>query len=221
MPLRERGPQLKLSESEVITRAVAGNSLGLTQEKELWTYFQRHDTHFFPALHQLWRSTSVRQAAKLWAIKERLWCGLRDEEIGSDPSQSIVDRVPLPVGRFARAPWCVRSRREASAGKDHADRQTFSGFRLHAQVSWPGLLTHMFLAPANEADGEMVPVLLEGTTGVVGSRNSWLPDRQAFLRTTGILLQAPFRKAHSPQAAAYQRPVLGRVRSLIDPCSVN
>ena len=105
----------------------------------------------------------------------------------------------------------------ASYGKDHADRQTFYGFRLHAGLSWPGVLTRVFLAPANEADGEIVPLMLEGITGVVlGDRNYWLPDLQAYLRTKGILLQAPFRKAHSPQAAAYQSPVLGRVRYLID-----
>jgi len=51
---------------------------------------------------------------------------------------------------------------------------------------------------------------------VLGDRNYWWPDLQAFLRTKGIVLQAPFRKAHSPQAAAYQSPVLGRVRYLID-----
>ncbi|HEX4207928.1 MAG TPA: transposase [Ktedonobacteraceae bacterium] len=106
---------------------------------------------------------------------------------------------------------------EASYGKDHADRQTFYGFRLHAQVSWPGVLTHLFLAPANESDGEIAPLVLEGTTGVVlGDRNYWLPDLQAFLRTKGTSLQAPFRKAHSPKAAAFQSRVLGRVRYLID-----
>jgi hypothetical protein len=39
---------------------------------------------------------------------------------------------------------------------------------------------------------------------------------QAFLRTKGIVLQAPFRLAHSPKAAVYHSPVLGRVRYLID-----
>jgi hypothetical protein len=75
----------------------------------------------------------------------------------------------------------------------------------------------VFLVPANESDGEIVPLLLQDTTGVVlGDRNYWLPDLQAFLQTKGILLQAPFRKAHSPQAAGYQSHVLGHVRSLID-----
>lgn len=198
--LRARGPAPKLSDSEVLTMEVVGSYLGLSQDKELFDYFQRHYRHFFPALGSLHRTTFVRQAANLWVVKEHLWCWLRDEVIPHDPLMSIVDSVPLPVCRFARAPWCVRFRGQASYGKDHADRQTFYGFRLHAQLSWPGLLTRVFLAPANASDGEIVPILLEGTTGVVlGDRNYWLPDLQAFLRTKGIFLQAPFRQAHSRQ----------------------
>ncbi|HEY7417608.1 MAG TPA: transposase [Ktedonobacteraceae bacterium] len=181
--LRTRGAEPKLTDSEVITMEVVGSYLGMAQDKELFLYFQRHYTHFFPALHRLSRSTFVRQAANLWAVKEHLWCWLRDEVISYDPTLSMIDSVPLPVCRFARAPWCVRFRGQASSGKDHADRHTFYGFRLHAQLSWPGLLTRLFLAPANEADGEIVPVVLEGATGVVlGDRNYWLPDVQACLR---------------------------------------
>lgn len=215
--VRERGPKPTLSDSEVITMEMVGSYLGENQDKALYEYFRENWSHFFPQLRQVHRTTFVRQAANLWALKERLWCWLRDEVISYDPFMSIVDSVPLPVCRFARAPWCARFRGEASYGKDHADRQTFYGFRLHAQLSWPGLLTRAFLAPANEADGEIAPILLEGTSGVVlGDRNYWLPDLQAYLRTKGIFLQAPFRKAHSPQAAQYQSRVLGRVRYLID-----
>lgn len=215
--LRARGPAPKLSDSEVITMEVVGSYLGLSQDKKLFDYFRQHYTHFFPALVGLHRTSFVRQAANLWAVKERVWCWLRDEVISYDAAMSIVDSVPLPVCRFARAPWCVRFRGVASYGKDHADRQTFYGFRLHAQVSWPGLLTRVFLAPANESDAEIAAVLLEGSTGVVlGDRNYWLPDLQAHLRSKGILLQAPFRRANSPKAAAYQSSVLGRVRYLID-----
>jgi hypothetical protein len=211
--LRSRGYAPKLSDSEAITLEVVGSYLGLSQDQELFDYFRRHYRHFFPALSRLHRTTFVRQAATLWAIKERLWCWLRDEVISYDPLMSIVDSVPLPVCRFARASWCVRFRGQASYGKDHANRQIFYGFRFHAQLSWPGVLTRVFLAPANESDGAIVPLLLEGTMGVVlGDRNYWLPDLQAYLRTKGILLQAPFRKAHAPQAAAYQSRVLGRVR---------
>lgn len=215
--LRQRGPSPKLSGSEVLTIEVVGSYLGLSQDKKLLNYFRDHYAHFFPALTQVHRSTFVRQAANLWSLKERLWCHLRDEVVRQDPGIGIIDSMPVPVCRFARAPWCRRFRGTASYGKDHADRQTFYGFRLHLRLGWPGVITHVFLAPANEQDGEIAPVVLEGTHGVVlGDRNYWVPDVQADLRQQGILLQAPFRKAHSPKAAAYESPVLGRVRYRID-----
>ena len=120
--LRERGPLPKLADSEVITMELVGTYLGLSQDQEVFDSFRRHYRHFFPAMGQGARSTFVQQAANLWAVKERLWCWLRDELISYDERMSIVDSVPLPVCRFARAPWCVRFRGVASYGKDHADR---------------------------------------------------------------------------------------------------
>src|SRR5579885_2797153 len=74
--LRQAGPEPKMSDSEGITMEIVGSYLGLTQDKALFEYFQRHDRHFFPALAHLDRTTFVRQAANLWAIKERLWIWL-------------------------------------------------------------------------------------------------------------------------------------------------
>ena len=142
---------------------------------------------------------------------------LRDGLIRHDELVGTIDRMPLPVCRFARALWCVRFRGQARSGKDHADRQTFDGFRLHLRLGWPGVIAHAYLAPANETDGEMAPIVLEGTQSLVlGDRASWVPDIQARLRQDGIVLQAPFRNTHSPQAAAYQSSVLRQVRSRSD-----
>jgi hypothetical protein len=215
--LRQRGPMPQLADSEVVTMEIVGMYLGESQDSEVFTYFQRHYRHFFPGIGQIDRSTFVRQAANLWAVKERLWIALRDHLLRQDELVGIIDSMPLPVCRFARAPWCVRFDGLARYGKDLSSRQTFYGFRLHLRLGWPGVITHAFLAPANETDGEIAPVVLEGTNGLVlGDHSYWLPDLQASLRKKGILLQAPFRLAHSPQAAAYQSSVLGRVRYLID-----
>jgi hypothetical protein len=208
--LRQRGPLPRLADSEVLTMKVVGAYLGLSQDKARFAYFHQHYQHFLPALAEVHRTTFVRQAANLWAIKERLWCALRDQVVRHDWQLSIINSMPLPVCRFARAPWCVRFRGIASYGKDHADRQTCYGFRLHVRVGWPGLITHLFLAPANEADGEIAPLILAGTQGIaLGDRNYWLPELQAALRSQGLRLLAPFRKAHSAKAVAYHRPVLG------------
>lgn len=215
--LRQRGPCPKLTDSEVVTMEIVGSYLGMSQDEELFAFFREHYASFFPHMAQIHRTTFVRQAANLWAIKERLWMLLRDSLIQHDALVGIIDSMPLPVCRFARAPWCIRFRGVARYGKDHADRQTFYGFRLHLRLGWPGVITHAFLAPANEPDGEMAPIVLEGTQGVVlGDRAYWVPDIQASLRTKGILLQAPYRTARAPQAAAYQSSVLGQVRYRID-----
>jgi hypothetical protein len=125
--------------------------------------------------------------------------------------------VPVPVCQFAWATWCWRFRGIAIYGKDHSIRQTFYGFRLHARICWPGVLTHLFLAPANEQDYEIAPLLTEGTCGLaLGDRNYWLPRIQQEIRAQGVVLLAPFRRASSPKSKATESAVQGRVRSRID-----
>jgi hypothetical protein len=109
--LRQAGPQPTLSDSEVITIELVGSYLGLSQDQELVEFFGHHYSHFFPALLSLNRTTFVRHAANLWAVKERLWLLLRDELIRQDELVSIIDSMPIPVCRFARAPLvCPLSR---------------------------------------------------------------------------------------------------------------
>ena len=215
--LRSRGPEPKLADSEVITMEVVGTYLGIAQDKALYEYFQRHYAHFFPELSHIHRTTFVRQASNLWVLKERLWCLIRDSWLFYDEAVAILDSVPIPVCRFARATWCRRFRGMARYGKDHSIRQTFYGFRLHARVCWPGVITHLFLAPANEQDYEIAPLLTDGTLGIaLGDRNYWLPRIQQEIRAQGVVLLAPYRFASSPKSKGTQSRVLGRVRYRID-----
>jgi Transposase DDE domain len=214
--LRQRGPMPKLTDSEVITMEVVGTYLGLSQDQEMFDYFRRHYMHFFPLMAQVDRTTWLRQAANLWAVKERLWCLIRDRLLLYDPTVAIVDSLPIPVCQFARAYRCHRFDDTASFGKDHTCRQTFYGFRLHLRLCWPGVITQMYLAPANEQEGEVVWDLTAGTNGsLLGDRTYWLPTLQAALRKIGVVLLAPFRKASSQPAHSWSA-VLGRVRYRIE-----
>ena len=214
--LRQRGPMPKLADSEVLTMEVIGTYLGLNQDKALFIYFRRHWTTYFPALAHLHRTTFVRQAANLWAIKERLWCAVRDDLLSYDPTVAIVDSFPIPVCQFARAYRCRRFRGEARYGQDHTARQTFYGFRLHARVCWPGVITQMQLTPANLHEGDVVLDLTEGTRGLLlGDRNYWLPKLKQALSRRGICLVTPFRSAKHAPAHRWSR-VLGRVRYWTD-----
>ena len=121
--LRPRGPQPVLTDSEVLTMEVGGESLGLAHDRALFAYFRQHSVHFFPALRTLHRTTFIRQAANLWRLKERLWQCLLDQ-IPHDPRFAIIDSCPLPVCQFARAYRGRRFRGEAACGKDTLVRQT-------------------------------------------------------------------------------------------------
>jgi hypothetical protein len=85
-----------------LTIEVVGEFLGIDTDKGLYEFFRRHYLEWFPALGQIHRTTFVRQAADLWAVKARLWCHLL-EQLEFDPELSIVDSFPVLVCRFARA----------------------------------------------------------------------------------------------------------------------
>lgn len=213
--LRQRGPNPLLQDSEVLTMEVVGAYLGFEQDSALFTYFHRHWSHFFPALRSRHRTTFVRQAANLWVVKERLWQYVL-QQIPHDSQLAIVDSLPLPVCRFARAYRCRRFPGEVAYGKDTLTRQTFYGFRLHVRLAWPGVITRFALAPANVHELTLVPELVEQTTGfVVGDRNYWQLTLATQLQQRGLVLLAPYRWASRdphPRHSAF----LSRIRYRID-----
>lgn len=195
--LRRRGPRPVLADSEVLCIEVVGEHLGLGADAELFAYFRRHYQHFFPALGRVHRTTFARQAANLWRVKELLWQRLLGQA-GCDPTWAMADSFPLPVCRFARAVRCRRFRGEAGYGKDHAAKATIYGFRLHARVCWPGVVTRLSLAPAGAADVALLEELTDETAGVcLADRAYWKPELHERLRRRGVEMLVPFKKATS------------------------
>jgi Transposase DDE domain len=213
--LRTRGPAPVLADSEVVTLEAVGEFLGVDQDVAIYRFFRRHYAHFFPALCQVHRTTFVRQAANLWATKEWLWQYVLDQ-VPHDPAFALVDSFPLPVCQFARARRCRRFRGEASFGKDFVIRQTFYGFRLHVRLCWPGVISRIVLAPANVWEPAVVPLLAQGTVGLlVGDRNYDAPRIADELVGHGVHLLAPPRhKSRDPHP--HWNLVLSHVRYRID-----
>ena len=213
--IRRRGPAPTLADSEVLTMELVGEFLGLDQDIAIYRYFRRAHPGWFPALMLLHRTTFARQAANLWALKERLWRVLLDR-VAYDPSLSLIDSVPVPVCRFGRAWNCSRFKGEAAYGYDAASKATIYGFRGHVRVCWPGVVTAQQMAAANVHDLDLVPELVEGAAGqVLGDRNYWDPKLTAALAPAGIALTAPFKKRASDPDPDGSR-VLGRVRWRIE-----
>jgi hypothetical protein len=214
--LRGRGPTPTLCDSEVLTIEVVGEFLGIDEDKELFAYFRRHYSHFFPNLRCVHRTTFARQAANLWKAKECLWQELL-AETPHDPTFALCDSVPLPACLFARAYRCRRFKGEAAFGKDTLLKQTFYGFRVHMRVCWPGLITRFSIASANAHELSVLPELAESTSGLlVGDRNYHSPKiQQELAQSMGVELLAPYsskKRDPTPQRSA----LLSRFRYRID-----
>ena len=68
--IRQRSSAPKLSDAEVITMEIFGESLGFDQEKKICSYFKNHWLHYFPGLGH--RTTFLRQSANRWRIKQEI-----------------------------------------------------------------------------------------------------------------------------------------------------
>ena len=195
--LRQRGPAPALADSEVLTMEIVGEYLSLDQDKAIFDYFRRHYTHLFPAIGRIHRTTFVRQAANLCIVKEMIWQHML-KQARYDPSLKLMDSLPLPVCQFARAYRCRRFKGRGDFGHDTLLRQTFYGFRVHALVSWPGVIVSFAVAPASVHETTVVPELVVGRQGtILGDRNYWSPKLKTELAEHGLNLQAPFKRASS------------------------
>ena len=200
--LRQRGPQPTLADSEVLTIECVGEFLGIDTDKGLYEHFRRNWGDWFPALGRVHRTTFVRQAANLWAVKAQLHQELLGQ-VDFDPQISLVDSVAVPVCRFARAYRCRRLRELAAWGHDEVAKQTYLGLRAHLRVCWPGVIVDGRLTAANLSDLAVGEELLAGVTGwTLADRNYGSPRLAAQLQTQGGWLLAPARGSRRAQ----QRP---------------
>lgn len=217
--LRERGPAPKLHDAEVLTMECVGELLGIDCDKHLHAYFTRHYRHFFPALLHTDRSTFARQGANLWHLKQLIWKRVIAEVAPADDRLHMIDSMPVPVCRFARANFSKLFRGSAWYGKDHTDRQTFYGFRFHARVTWPGFISEFFVLPANGSEQSAVPHLAGSAPedcAILGDRNYCVPElKKQLAQDRQYLLTPPARQAkNDPEPGKPWR--YGNLRYLIE-----
>jgi Transposase DDE domain len=202
--LRQRGPHPTLADSEVLTIECVGEFLGIDTDTGLYQYFRRHWGAWFPGLGHIHRTTFARQAANLWAVKQRLHQHLLTQ-LRFDPQVSLVDSVAIPICRFARAYRCRRLREVAAWGHDEVTKQTYLGLRGHLRVCWPGVIVDGRLVAANLSDQAIAEHLLGDTqqTGwVLADRNYGSPRLAEDLAAKGLWLLAPPRG----KARTHRRP---------------
>lgn len=213
-PPRSRGPRPTLADSEVVTIEIVGELWGIADDKALYRFFRRYHAAEFPALGRVHRTTFARQAANLCWVKRRLQRRLA-QRLASGPLW-LVDSLPLPACRFARARTCRRFAGAAAWGFDPVAVKAFYGFRLHLRTSPEGVILASQLAPADAAETEVIWEIAPEPLGTgLGDRNYWSPALREAFEAAGGRLVAPFKTARHDKDPRRSAALL-RVRRRIE-----
>jgi hypothetical protein len=214
--LRQRGPQPKLSDSEVIAMEVIGEFLGQDTDEEIHSYFRTHWSNLFPSIPD--RSVFVRQSANLWAVKEKL----RQQYLATliDPKDKlrIIDGFPLPVCNFRRAYFAKAFKGSAAYGFCASKNLTYYGLKGHLLVDACGVIVDMTVTAANIDEREAFFDLVHHIPAkVLGDKGYILREtRKQDLHDMGIQLETPLRDNMKETRPAPYLRWLGKTRRIIE-----
>lgn len=191
--IRKRGPEPKLSDAEVITLEIVGESLGMDCDKTIHRYFRDHWRHLFPNLGD--RTTFLRQAANLWKVKQKIRDTLLAHLLPDGSRISIADGFPMPVCGFRRANSSKLFKGDATYGYCAAKAMTYYGLKGYLLIDLNGIIVDCAVAPANVDEREMLLEMHAGVgPNVLGDKgyicNEAMKDE---FRALGISLHTPLR----------------------------
>jgi hypothetical protein len=216
MPLRQRGFAPALSDQEAITLEIVGAYLAMSQDKQIWSYFHCHWRAWFPMLGA--RSTFVRQAANLWAIKQRMHCHWVGRLGARKRTVHLVDGFPVPVCHFRRAHFSQVFRGEATFGYSASKAQTYYGFKAVLLTSGEGVIEDiaLFGAHVDERDG-LVDMDLSAIKGMLlGDKGFIRPTLKEDLASQGIDLHTPLRSNMKDSRPSGFMHRVARARRLVE-----
>ena len=163
--LRQRGRRTLLTDSEVITMEVVGEFLSKDCDKSIWEYFKSHWLHFFPRIPD--RSNFVRQAANLHIVKRLLQERLAIALAALTDSFHLIDGLPMPVCKFARAHFSKIFKGSAAYGYCAAKKEHYYGFHGHLVINSIGVITAATFTGANVDERDVCSELVERIQGLI------------------------------------------------------
>jgi len=173
-------------------------------------YFQNHHERALCVMTRLGyvQGLSVsRFNRRLHALRDWLYGIVRMvAELYAQGEAFIIDSMPLPVCKRARASRCKKVRGKAFCGYCAAKREKFFGWRLHLICTADGVPVSFDLLPAGEQDltpiHELTFILPDGAT-VFGDKGYVSdPDAASILAACGVRFVAIRRRNMSPNSWA-------------------
>jgi hypothetical protein len=191
-PIRQRGFKPALSDSEIMTMEVVGEFLGIDTDKGIWSYFKTHWLNLFPKMGD--RSNFARQAANLHVIKRIIQERLTQALGAFSDTLHLIDGLPMPVCKFARAHFSKIFKGDATYGYCATKQETYYGFHGHLVISSIGVITAGTFTAANVDERDVCPELMEKVCGLaLGDKGFIRPVLQEELAQQGTYLQTPVR----------------------------
>lgn len=186
-------PATQLSDAEVLTVAVVAA-----------LYFQNHQARALQVLSGMGYLTGCLSASRfnrrLHALGD--WLRLLLELLGevfAVGEAFVLDSLPVPVCRRARARRCRKVRGAEYCGYCAAKRERFFGWRLHLVCTAEGVPVAFDLLPASLHDltpvHELTVGLPHGARGYADKAFNSARDEASILAETGVQL-VPIRKAN-------------------------
>ncbi len=214
--IRRRGPEPRLSDSEVMAMEVVGEFLGMDTDKGIHDYFRSHWKELFPQIGD--RSAFLRQSANLWAYKQHLHRMFVERLVSIGHGIRIVDGFPMPVCNFRRAYFSKIFRPEADYGYCAAKNQNYYGFKGHLLIDENGVIVDIVVSAANKDEREAVfdmrQFIVQHLLGDKGYIMN--PLRKQELLEEGIVLHTPLRSNMVDPRDPKEVNMLNRVRRLIE-----
>jgi hypothetical protein len=162
-----RGPEPQMSDSEVLTVALAGQwrkGVPWQSERSVVRYMQKHGRHWFPTMLQ--RSAFNERVRNLWRLFVVLQQRVAAWLSSADDVYQSVDCAPLPACSLAQAArgkthWLWWS----TLGCGGNNGGWFYGDQLGAVVTPGGAVTGWLIAPAHIDDRWVLQALVSGRAG--------------------------------------------------------
>lgn len=216
-PLRSRGPEPQMSDSEVITTSLIIETFFQGHEEVGYAFVTQYLRDMFPDLVDLDRFNVRRR--QLIAMMEQIRRQLRDLKLDATNPIRIVDSAPITLMTYTRG-----KRSQSAIGNEYfgvitSKKTKFFGLRLHATVTDGQLIDDWMVAPASVHDVTALDTLLLDTRDIVVLGDKAYNDQELeerLWRKRGIQLLPLRRQNQKQQWTEPIRKIIGKVRHRVE-----
>ena len=194
--LRTSGPELRFSDSEVITVSLIIETFFQGHEEVGYAFVGQYMRDLFPQLIDLdWFNQRRRD---LIAVIEAIRRDLRYQKLDQQDTLRLADSAPISLMTYTRG---GRSRSVVGSqyfGVVTSKKGKIFGLRLHATVTRNQLIDDWCLAPASMLDPKVLPELLHDKRDliVIGDKLFNDSDEEDWLWQDRHILLLPLRKVN-------------------------